>query len=147
MKIIKIITVFVFSVLIFSNANAVCDFEFNIGDDESSVVEKYGITLDEIKPKQSIFIMIASDLCPGNSLEGVVVEYMFLDKKLASINLKALNNETNSVSNKLGLYKYVENTYGVFNFSGDNPLAWNNFHSWNDHSKTFYYKRMLNLYS
>jgi len=146
MKYFKIITVSIFCILTVSNANAMCDLKFEIGDD-ASIIKKFkeenSKTLKFYGSPKGVGLL-ADQICSGQDLEGIFIEYMLLNNKIASITLKAKNDKNNSVSNKLGLYNYVKANYGNFNKSGNNPNSWNNFHYWIDDTSIAIYKRMRN---
>ena len=105
---INLFTIFSFT------ANAVCKFDLNFGDDFSKIENKYGPALPAMFPEIQILPVQAIEICPNEKLNDIAAEYRFLNSKLASINLVALNDENNSASNKLTLMKYVKRNYGQF---------------------------------
>jgi len=115
----KLILILVITLLTFS-AKAACKFELKFGDDASKVENKYGpparLLFDDIS-----FIPVAADeVCPNQRLKDIAIEYRFFKNKLSAINLVALNDENNSVSDKLTLMKYAKRVYGNFD-TGSNP--------------------------
>jgi len=116
----KSIFVLIFSSIVFS-ANAACKFDLEFGDDASKVLEKYGppIPMPTI-PGITFLPVPANNICPEQRLNEVAVEYRFLNNKMAAINLRALNDENNSVSDKLTLMNYAKKVYGNFD-TGQNP--------------------------
>ena len=144
MKLFKILILLISYFCIFSNANALCKFKLNISDDISLFVEEFNNTPQRVFIDQKIARLPAIPLCPGEGLEGYFVEYNFIEDELLTIKLIAQNDKKNTVSNKLGLYKYVERNYGSFNNSNENPVSWNNFVSWNDDKNLTIYKKLFN---
>ena len=119
----KYIVVLIFSCIAFS-ANANCKFDLEFGDDASKVLEKYGPPIPMATLVGITFLPVsANSICPDQRLNEVAVEYRFLNNKMAAINLRALNDENNSVSNKLTLMKYAKKVYGNFD-TGQNPQAY-----------------------
>ena len=109
------------------------------------VIEKeFNLMPHRVFIDQKIARLPAIPLCPGEGLEGYFVEYNFIEDELLTIKLIAQNDKKNTVSNKLGLYKYVERNYGSFNNSNENPVSWNNFVSWNDDKNLTIYKKLFN---
>jgi len=120
MKIInKLILVLIITLLTFS-AKAACKFELKFGDDASKVIDKYGPPSRLLFDDVSFIPVAADDVCPSQRLKDVAIEYRFLNNKLSAINLVALNDENNSVSDKLTLMKYAKRVYGNFD-TGPNP--------------------------
>ena len=144
MKLFKILIVLISYFFIVSNANALCKFKLNIGDDVSLFEKEFNLMPHRVFIDQKIAILVAIPLCPGEGLEGYFVEYNFIEDELLTIKLIAQNDKKNTVSNKLGLYKYVERNYGSFNNSNENPVSWNNFVSWNDDKNLTIYKKLFN---
>ncbi len=122
-KIIEIFSFFLVFIFINFSANAACKFELEFGDDASKVLEKYGPPMPMEFEAISIIPVPADDICPEQNLKEITIEYRFLNEKLAAINLIAMNDETNSASEKLTLMNYVKRFYGKFD-SGQNPKAY-----------------------
>ncbi len=119
----KSIFVLIFSSIAFST-NAACKFDLEFGDDASKVLEKYGPPIPmPTLPGLTFLPVPANNICPEQRLNEVAVEYRFLNNKMAAINLRALNDESNSVSDKLTLMKYAKKVYGNFD-TGQNPKSY-----------------------
>ena len=128
MQIIKKFIFILIFILFGFQANAACKFDLKFGDDAKKVLEKYGPPMPSIHEGISIIPVSADDVCPNEKLKDISVEYRFLDNKdgaseLAAINLVALNDENNSVSEKFTLMNYAKKVYGKFD-TGHNPSAY-----------------------
>jgi hypothetical protein len=118
-KFILIITIFLLS----TSANASCKFDLDFGDDASKVLDKYGPPMPGMFKEIAIIPVPADEVCPNQMLKDIAIEYRFFNEKLAAINLIALNDEKNSVSDRLTLMKYAKRVYGKFD-TGQNSKAY-----------------------
>jgi hypothetical protein len=139
MKIItKAIILFLFLI---SSAYSACDFNANFGDNKSAFEEKIGgRSFPSEYPGLEIFPMLANDICPNESLDDIGIEFKFLNDQLIAINLVALNDEKNHVSEKLTLMNYTKKVYGKFNTS-QNPRSYSGFEIFEKPNQFVVYKR------
>ena len=137
----KIILILIISLFTFS-AKAACKFDLDFGDDASKVFDKYGPTMVTMLEEISIIPVPADDVCPNQNLEDIAIEYRFFKEKLAAINLIALNDEKNSVSEKLTLMNYAKGVYGKFD-TGQNPKAYVGYEVFEKNKFYVVYQRMV----
>ena len=88
-KFIKISILFLSLVLFqFSNAEANCDFEIDVGKKFLKKHEKkFGPLIFDETTKYAEFFLQASDVCGGIGFDNITVRYSFVDKKLLSIHM------------------------------------------------------------
>jgi len=126
MKKINQFFLILFFALMSFNVQAACKLALEFGQDISTLEEKYGPGMPMQFPEINMIPILADDLCPNEKLTDVVIEHRFLNGKLAAVNFVALNDENNSVSEKLTLMKYVKKVYGNFD-TGQNIKAYRGF--------------------
>jgi len=143
MKII-IKTILIFSLSIVYSYSA-CDFKVKLGT-KKAVFEKLEITGPPLPSEYEnfyIYGVLAEDVCPSENLEDVAIEYKFINDELIAINLIALNDYTNQVSEKLTLMNYVKRNYGDFDTS-NNPKSYIGFEVIEKVNEFIIYQRLLN---
>ena len=143
MKII-IKSILIFSLSIVYSYSA-CDFKAKLGT-KKTVFEKLEITGPPLPSEYEnfyIYGVLAEDVCPSENLEDIAIEYKFLNDELIAINLIALNDYTNQVSEKLTLMNYVKRNYGDFDTS-NNPKSYIGFEVIEKVNEFIIYQRLLN---
>ena len=143
MKII-IKSILIFSLSIVYSYSA-CDFKAKLGT-KKTVFEKLEITGPPLPSEYEnfyIYGVLAEDVCPSENLEDVAIEYKFINDELIAINLIALNDYTNQVSEKLTLMNYVKRNYGDFDTS-NNPKSYIGFEVIEKVNEFIIYQRLLN---
>ena len=143
MKII-IKSILIFSLSIVYSYSA-CDFKAKLGT-KKAVFEKLEITGPPLPSEYEnfyIYGVLAEDVCPSENLEDIAIEYKFLNDELIAINLIALNDYTNQVSEKLTLMNYVKRNYGDFDTS-NNPKSYIGFEVIEKVNEFIIYQRLLN---
>ena len=137
------------SILIFSlsivYSYSACDFKAKLGT-KKTVFEKLEITGPPLPSEYEnfyIYGVLAEDVCPSENLEDVAIEYKFINDELIAINLIALNDYTNQVSEKLTLMNYVKRNYGDFDTS-NNPKSYIGFEVIEKVNEFIIYQRLLN---
>ena len=143
MKII-IKSVLIFSLSIVYSYSA-CDFKAKLGT-KKAVFEKLEITGPPLPSEYEnfyIYGVLAEDVCPSENLEDIAIEYKFINDELIAINLIALNDYTNQVSEKLTLMNYVKRNYGDFDTS-NNPKSYIGFEVIEKVNEFIIYQRLLN---
>jgi len=143
MKII-IKSILIFSLSIVYSYSA-CDFKAKLGT-KKAVFEKLEITGPPLPSEYEnfyIYGVLAEDVCPSENLEDVAIEYKFINDELIAINLIALNDYTNQVSEKLTLMNYVKRNYGDFDTS-NNPKSYIGFEVIEKVNEFIIYQRLLN---
>ena len=143
MKII-IKTILIFSLSIVYSYSA-CDFKAKLGT-KKAVFEKLEITGPPLPSEYEnfyIYGVLAEDVCPSENLEDIAIEYKFINDELIAINLIALNDYTNQVSEKLTLMNYVKRNYGDFDTS-NNPKSYIGFEVIEKVNEFIIYQRLLN---
>ena len=143
MKII-IKSLLIFSLSIVYSYSA-CDFKAKLGT-KKAVFEKLEITGPPLPSEYEnfyIYGVLAEDVCPSENLEDIAIEYKFLNDELIAINLIALNDYTNQVSEKLTLMNYVKRNYGDFDTS-NNPKSYIGFEVIEKVNEFIIYQRLLN---
>ena len=143
MKII-IKSILIFSLSIVYSYSA-CDFKAKLGT-KRAVFEKLEITGPPLPSEYEnfyIYGVLAEDVCPSENLEDVAIEYKFINDELIAINLIALNDYTNQVSEKLTLMNYVKKNYGDFDTS-NNPKSYIGFEVIEKVNEFIIYQRLLN---
>ena len=122
-----------------------CDFKAKLGT-KKTVFEKLEITGPPLPSEYEnfyIYGVLAEDVCPSENLEDVAIEYKFINDELIAINLIALNDYTNQVSEKLTLMNYVKRNYGDFDTS-NNPKSYIGFEVIEKVNEFIIYQRLLN---
>ena len=143
MKII-IKSILIFSLSIVYSYSA-CDFKAKLGT-KKTVFEKLEITGPPLPSEYEnfyIYGVLAEDVCPNENLEDIAIEYKFINDELIAINLIALNDYTNQVSEKLTLMNYVKRNYGDFDTS-NNPKSYIGFEVIEKVNEFIIYQRLLN---
>ena len=143
MKII-IKSILIFSLSIVYSYSA-CDFKAKLGT-KKAVFEKLEITGPPLPSEYEnfyIYGVLAEDVCPNENLEDIAIEYKFINDELIAINLIALNDYTNQVSEKLTLMNYVKRNYGDFDTS-NNPKSYIGFEVIEKVNEFIIYQRLLN---
>ena len=143
MKII-IKSILIFSLSIVYSYSA-CDFKAKLGT-KKTVFEKLEITGPPLPSEYEnfyIYGVLAEDVCPSEKLDDIAIEYKFLNDELIAINLIALNDYTNKVSEKLTLMNYVKKNYGDFDTS-NNPKSYIGFEVIEKVNEFIIYQRLLN---
>ena len=143
MKII-IKSILIFSISIVYSYSA-CDFKAKLGT-KKAVFEKLEITGPPLPSEYEnfyIYGVLAEDVCPSENLEDIAIEYKFINDELIAINLIALNDYTNQVSEKLTLMNYVKRNYGDFDTS-NNPKSYIGFEVIEKVNEFIIYQRLLN---
>ena len=140
--VIKSILIFSLSVVYSYSA---CDFKAKLGT-KKAVFEKLEITGPPLPSEYEnfyIYGVLAEDVCPSEKLDDIAIEYKFLNDELIAINLIALNDYTNQVSEKLTLMNYVKKNYGDFDTS-NNPKSYIGFEVIEKVNEFIIYQRLLN---
>ena len=140
--IIKSILIFSLSI-VYSYSG--CDFKAKLGT-KKTVFEKLEITGPPLPSEYEnfyIYGVLAEDVCPSEKLDDIAIEYKFLNDELIAINLIALNDYTNQVSEKLTLMNYVKRNYGDFDTS-NNPKSYIGFEVIEKVNEYIIYQRLLN---
>ena len=139
MKIIaKILLLFL---LINSSAYSACNFKIRFGENKASIEEKIeGRPFPLQYPGLEVFPILANDICPNERLDDIGIEFKFLNDALIAINLVALNDEKNHVSEKLTLMKYAKKVYGKFDTT-QNPKSYIGFEIFEKPNQFVVYKR------
>ena len=140
--IIKSILIFSLSIVYSYSA---CDFKAKLGT-KKAVFEKLEITGPPLPSEYEnfyIYGVLAEDVCPSENLEDIAIEYKFINDELIAINLIALNDYTNQVSEKLTLMNYVKRNYGDFDTS-NNPKSYIGFEVIEKVNEFIIYQRLLN---
>ena len=139
----KIILLVSFLILSISSAQAVCDFQAELGERKSKFEKRKfqsrGFPMEHVGLE--VFPMLAKDVCSNQKLEEIGIEYKFLNDELIAINMVALNGEDNSVSEKLTLMNYAKNNYGSFDTT-QNPRAYSGFEIYEKSNQFVVYQRL-----
>ena len=139
----KIILLVSFLILSISSAQAVCDFQAELGERKSKFEKRKfqsrGFPMEHVGLE--VFPMLAKDVCSNQKLEDIGIEYKFLNNELIAINMVALNGEDNSVSEKLTLMNYAKNNYGSFDTT-QNPRAYSGFEIYEKSNQFIVYQRL-----
>ena len=143
-KITILILFFLLSSL--SLANAGCNFKIKLGED----IKKIKKIIDTSNGNGLVLKNYSApslSVCP-NSIkdENIIINYTFIDDRLAEIRMIVNNDENNTTSNQLLLMNYVKQTYGDFD-TGKNPKIYNYFNSWKKNNKIIIYSRLRNQFN
>ena len=143
MKII-IKSILIFSLSIVYSYSA-CNFKAKLGTKKADFekLELTGPPLPSEYENFYIYGVLAEDVCPSENLDDVAIEYKFLNDELIAINLIALNDYTNQVSEKLTLMNYVKRNYGDFDTS-NNPKSYIGFEVIEKVNEFIIYQRLIN---
>ena len=137
----KLLAIILITNLFSISSFAQCNFGINLGDKyPKSFKDKFGEL--ELTASLHQFNERADKVCANNTFEDIDLEYTFIYGELGSIELKALNDQNNTVTKKFILMNYAKTTYGEFN-TGTNPQAFNYFNIWRKNNSIVLYKRML----
>ena len=142
MKII-IKSILIFSLSIVYSYSA-CDFKAKLGT-KKAVFEKLEITGPPLPSEYEnfyIYGVLAEDVCPSENLEDIAIEYKFINDELIAINLIALNDYTNQVSEKLTLMNYVKRNYGDFD-TGQTPTSYIGYEVFEKTKQFIIYQRVV----
>ena len=139
----KIILLVSFLILSISSAQAVCDFQAELGERKSKFEKRKfqsrGFPMEHVGLE--VFPILAEDVCSNQKLEEIGIEYKFLNDELIAINMIALNGRDNSVSEKLTLMNYAKNNYGSFDTT-QNPRAYSGFEIYEKSNQFIVYQRL-----
>jgi predicted small secreted protein len=128
-------------------ANAACNFKIKLGEDIKKIknnTDTFNIRDTFMLKKYSISSL---NVCPNIIKdENIIMNYTFIDDKLAQIRVVVNNDENNTTSNQLLLMNYVKQTYGNFD-TGTNPKIYNYFKSWKRNNKIIVYSRLRNQFN
>ena len=140
--IIKSLLIFSLSVVYSYSA---CNFKAKLGTKKADFekLEIAGPPLPSEYENFYIYGVLAEDVCPSENLDDIAIEYKFLNDELIAINLIALNDYTNQVSEKLTLMNYVKRNYGDFDTS-NNPKSYIGFEVIEKVNEFIIYQRLLN---
>lgn len=127
-----------------SAAYSACNFKARLGQNKASFEEKHeGRPFPLQYPGLEVFPILANDICPNEKLDDIGIEYKFLNDALIAINLVALNDEKNHVSEELTLMKYAKKVYGKFDTT-QNPKSYTGFEVFEKPNEFVVYQRLLN---
>ena len=108
MKLItKILIIFSLSIV---HAYSACDFKVELGVKRKAFesLELTGPPLPLEYEDFDVYGILADDVCPDQKLKEVAIEYKFLKDELVAINLIALNDDRNLVSESLIMMNLLE---------------------------------------
>ena len=141
-KIILIVSFFILTLSV-TYVQAACDFQAELGEKKSKFEKRKflsrGFPMEHVGLE--VFPMLAVDICSNQKLEDIGIEYKFLNDELIAINMVALNDEDNSVSEKLTLMNYAKNNYGAFDTT-QNPKAYSGFEVYEKSNQFVVYQRL-----
>lgn len=146
-KFIKISILFLSLVLFqFSNAEANCDFEIDVGKKFLKKHEKkFGPLIFDETTKYAEFFLQASDVCGGIGFDNITVRYSFVDKKLLSIHMFVENQpKQNRTTENLILMNFAKSKFGDFD-TGGNSKFYNGYHIWDLKRKNFAIYLRMNI--
>tara|TARA_B100000989_G_scaffold166873_1_gene124780 strand:+ start:877 stop:1416 length:540 start_codon:yes stop_codon:yes gene_type:complete len=143
MKII-IKSVLIFSLSIVYSYSA-CNFKVKLGTKKADFekLEITGPSLPSEYENFNFYGVLADDICPSENLKEVAVEYKFLNDELVAINLIALNDYRNQVSEKLTLMNYFKRNYDDFE-TPNNPQSYIGVEVVEKVNEFIVYQRLLN---
>ena len=139
---IKILIIFALS---FSYSYSACNFKVELGvkRDSFESLNFTGPPLPLEYENFDIYGILADDICPDQNLNDVAIEYKFLNDELVAINMIALNDDRNIVSESLIMMNYFKKNYGNFE-TPDNPRAFSGFEVIDKNNKFYVYQRIPN---
>ena len=146
-KLFKISVVFLSLVLFqFTNAEAGCDFEIDVGKKFKKKHEKkFGPLIYDENTMYAEFFLQASDICGGIGFENITVKYSFVNKKLLSILMFVENQpKQNRTTEKLVLMNFAKSRFGNFE-TGGNPKFYNGYHVWDLKRKNYVIYLRMNV--
>ena len=140
--VIKSLLIFSLSVVYSYSA---CNFKAKLGTKKADFekLEIAGPPLPSEYENFYIYGVLAEDVCPRENLDDIAIEYKFLNDELIAINLIALNDETNSVSEKLTLMNYMKKNFGQFD-TAQNPKSFTGYEIVEKQNKFVVYQRIPN---
>ena len=143
----RVILILFFLLSSLNLANAECNFKIKLGEDIKKIknnTDTFNIRDTFMLKKYSISSL---NVCPNIIKdENIIMNYTFIDDKLAQIRVVVNNDENNTTSNQLLLMNYVKQTYGNFD-TGTNPKIYNYFKSWKRNNKIIVYSRLRNQFN
>ena len=132
LKLFKISVIFLSLALFqFSNAEASCDFEIEVGKKFLKKHEKkFGPLIYNENTKYAEFFLQAREVCNGIGFDNISIRYSFVDKKLLSIKMFVDNQpKQNRTTDKLVLMNFAKSRFGDFE-TGGSPKFYNSYHIW-----------------
>ena len=90
-----------------------------------------------------VYGILADDVCPDQKLKEVAIEYKFLKDELVAINLIALNDDRNLVSESLIMMNYFKKNFGNF-ATPDNPRSYTGYEVIDKNNEFYVYGRIVN---
>ena len=128
--IIKIILILILSI---SYSYSACNFKAELGIKraEFEAKEIFGAPLPLEFGNLNFYGILAEDICPEQNLKDIAIEYKFL------------NDETNSVSEKLTLMNYMKKNFGQFDTT-QNPRSYTGYEIVEKPNKFIVYQRIPN---
>ena len=143
----RVILILFFLLSSLNLANAECNFKIKLGEDIKKIKnnkDTFNIRDTFMLKKYSISSL---NVCPNIIKDkNIIMNYTFIDDKLAQIRVVVNNDENNTTSNQLLLMNYVKQTYGNFD-TGTNPKIYNYFKSWKRNNKIIVYSRLRNQFN
>tara|TARA_B100000989_G_scaffold214706_1_gene163270 strand:+ start:12 stop:551 length:540 start_codon:yes stop_codon:yes gene_type:complete len=143
MKLItKIILILTISI---SYSYSACNFKAELGIKRADFEKKNfaGAPMPLNYPGLDFYGILAEDVCPDQNLKDIAIEYKFLNEELVAINLIALNDYTNSISEKLTLMNYMKKNYGQFDTT-QNPKSYTGYEVIEKTNQFVVYQRIPN---
>ena len=147
LKLFKISVIFLSLALFqFSNAEASCDFEIDVGKKFLKKHEKkFGPLIYDENTMYAEFFLQASDVCGGIGFDNITVKYSFVNKKLLSILMFVENQpKQNKTTEKLVLMNFAKSRFGNFE-TGGNPKFYNGYHVWDLKRKNYVIYLRMNV--
>ena len=140
--IIKIILILTLSI---TYSYSACNFKAELGIKRAKFEAKeiFGAPLPLEFGNLNFYGILADDICPEQNLKDIAIEYKFLNDELIAINLVALNDETNTVSEKLTLMNYMKKSFGQFDTT-QNPRSYTGYEIVEKPNKFIVYQRIPN---
>ena len=139
---IPILSFLLFSLYI-STAQARCNFQAKLGEKKITFEERKfasrGFPMEHVGLE--VYPILAEDICSNQKLKDIGIEYKFLNDELIAINMVALNDENNSVSEKLTLMNYAKNNYGTFDTT-QNPKSYSGYEIFEKTNQFIVYQRL-----
>ena len=147
LKLFKILVIFLSLALFqFSNAEASCDFEIDVGKKFLKKHEKkFGPLIYDENTKYAEFFLQAREVCNGIGFDNISIRYSFVDKKLLSILMFVENQpKQNRTTEKLVLMNFAKSRFGNFE-TGGNPKFYNGYHVWDLKRKNYVIYLRMNV--
>ena len=138
----KILIIFSLSIV---NAYSACDFKVELGVKRKAFesLELTGPPLPLEYEDFDVYGILADDICPDQKLKEVAIEYKFLKDELVAINLIALNDDRNLVSESLIMMNYFKKNFGNFE-TPDNPRSYTGYEVIDKNNEFYVYGRIVN---